>query len=114
MNVTTRFFSVLMLLSISLAGCNADQASEASEQKPEAVAEETQTKRAGAAGSIHIDSEDQFNQLVKQGDVVVDFFATWCGPCKILGPIIDEVASEVTSVTFLKVDIDKFRGLASQ
>ncbi len=40
------------------------------------------------------------------GVVVVDFFATWCGPCQMFGPIFDE-ASEETDATLIKVDIDQ-------
>lgn len=41
------------------------------------------------------------------GKVLVDFFATWCGPCKMLAPVVDKVASKNENVTFVKVDIDK-------
>jgi len=51
----------------------------------------------------------KFSELIN-GDkpVLVDFHADWCGPCKVLGPIIKEVASEVgDKVKILKVDVDK-------
>lgn len=41
------------------------------------------------------------------GKVLVDFFATWCGPCKMLAPVVDKVASKNENVTFVKIDIDK-------
>lgn len=43
---------------------------------------------------------------------VVDFFATWCGPCKMLAPVFDEIGNDIDEVKFLKVDIDKSLELA--
>lgn len=50
-----------------------------------------------------------FNELINgETPVLVDFFATWCGPCKTMSPILDEVKSEVgESVKIIKVDVDK-------
>lgn len=44
--------------------------------------------------------------LQNQGVVVVDFFATWCGPCKMLAPILEELQRENKNVSFVKVDVD--------
>lgn len=44
--------------------------------------------------------------------VVVDFFATWCGPCRILGPILENVAGEVKDVDIYKVDVDENEKIA--
>ena len=46
--------------------------------------------------------------------VLVDFYATWCGPCKIISPIIEEVAKENSGVKFVKVDIDANQELAEK
>lgn len=56
-----------------------------------------------------------FDEKVKNnsGLTVVDFFATWCGPCKMLAPILEETASEYTDVSFCKVDIDEEMSLAT-
>ena len=53
-----------------------------------------------------------FDEEIKSGIVVVAFFATWCGPCKMLSPVMDEVESEITDVKFLKIDVDKEEELA--
>lgn len=45
--------------------------------------------------------------LENSGVVVVDFFATWCAPCKMLAPIVEELESELESVKFVKVDVDE-------
>lgn len=48
------------------------------------------------------------------GLTVVDFFATWCGPCKMLSPILEDAASRHTDVRFCKVDIDEEMALATK
>ena len=62
---------------------------------------------------IHLDKED-FNDIVSNGKVVVDFFATWCGPCKMLGPVFEKVSDEVNDVKFVKLDVDKFNDIARE
>lgn len=61
-------------------------------------------------GLIHY--EDNFNDLIKE-TAVVDFYATWCGPCKMFGPVFEEVA-EGNSVNFVKVDVDKNSDIARE
>ena len=54
-------------------------------------------------------NDSNFNEEVlnAKGVVVVDFFATWCAPCKMLAPVLEEVASEMAEVKVLKVDVDE-------
>ena len=57
---------------------------------------------------VEIINESKFTNEISEGVVVVDFFATWCGPCKMLSPIIDSLAEEMKgSVKFIKVDADE-------
>lgn len=58
----------------------------------------------------------EFNEEVLNGKgvVLVDFFATWCGPCKALSPILDELAEKLPEVKIVKVDIDADSELASE
>lgn len=61
-------------------------------------------------------TQDQFDEVTNQQGkkVLVDFFATWCGPCKMLAPVIEKAADELTNVQFYKVDIDEEMDLANQ
>lgn len=52
--------------------------------------------------------------LEDKGTVFIDFYADWCGPCRLTSPIIDELSDEYTDIKFLKVDVDKNPELAQQ
>lgn len=60
---------------------------------------------------------EEFKEKVLNSNVpvLVDFFATWCGPCKIVGPVLEDVAEEVGDSAFVcKVDVDESPELASE
>ena len=59
-------------------------------------------------------NSNEFDNEIKSGVVFVDFYATWCGPCKMLSPIVDEVSNEIEDVKFLKVDVDESGDIASK
>lgn len=53
-------------------------------------------------------NKDEFEVEVKEGVVMVDFFAQWCGPCKMVGPVLEELSEEMKGkVKFIKVDVDQ-------
>ena len=61
-------------------------------------------------------TEEQFQTKVMGASepVLVDFFATWCGPCKMIAPVIEQVAEERTDITVCKVNVDEAPRLAEQ
>ncbi len=58
-------------------------------------------------------NSDEFKEEIKDGIVFVDFFANWCGPCKMISPIVEEISNEISDVKFLKVDVDSSSEVAS-
>lgn len=56
-------------------------------------------------------SGDNFDEVIKEKDVLVDFYATWCGPCRMLAPELERVSEKVLVV---KVDIDENMDLAKR
>ncbi len=62
----------------------------------------------------HLDGTN-FAEATASGVALVDFWAEWCGPCKMLGPIIEEVAQEISDKAVVaKVDVDQAQQLAAQ
>ena len=55
---------------------------------------------------------DNFNNEIREGIVLVDFYATWCGPCKMQSPIIDSLKEERSDIKVMKVDVDKEEDIA--
>ena len=62
----------------------------------------------------HINSVQEFEAEVKEGLVLVDFFATWCGPCKMLSPVLVQVSNENPDLKVLKIDVDEVGPLAAR
>ena len=57
-------------------------------------------------------TDSNFDQFVKENEnVVVDCWAAWCGPCRMLSPLIEQLAEEKTNITFAKLDVDKNRAV---
>lgn len=63
---------------------------------------------------MKIINKAEFEETIKEGVTLVDFFATWCGPCKMLGPVLEELSTEIPDVKFVKVDVDDEPELAEK
>ena len=62
---------------------------------------------------IHLNLNN-FDSEIANGKVVVDFFANWCGPCKMLGPVLEEIAQENDDIKVCKVNVDEESALAQK
>ncbi|KAI8836763.1 Allergen Cop c 2 [Chytriomyces cf. hyalinus JEL632] len=57
---------------------------------------------------VVVSSFEEYEKLIgSEKTAVVDWFATWCGPCKVISPVFAEMAKEYTNLVFVKVDVDE-------
>ena len=64
---------------------------------------------------LHIDKDNFHNEVLNSDKpVLLDFFASWCGPCRMVGPILDEIAEEREDIKVCKINIDEQPELANR
>lgn len=64
--------------------------------------------------AIIYSNQDSFENDIKSGLVLVDFFANWCGPCKMLSPVLESISVKRNDVKIIKVDVDNSQLLAKK
>ncbi|MBR3610495.1 MAG: thioredoxin [Oscillospiraceae bacterium] len=64
--------------------------------------------------AVHF-TEEEFTTALTEGALIVDFWATWCGPCKMIAPAVDQLADELYGkITVGKIDVDECREIAME
>ncbi len=58
----------------------------------------------------HLEKKEDFEPMINSSKILVDFYAEWCGPCKMLGPILEQV----NEIDVLKINVDEFPDLAAK
>lgn len=63
---------------------------------------------------IQWSGKEALETVLQQGKVIVDFYADWCGPCKIQGPVLQTFATSHPEITIVKINVDQFSDLAEK
>lgn len=58
----------------------------------------------------HLEKNDDFYEVIKSGDYLVDFYADWCGPCKMIAPVLETL----DNVNVIKINVDEFGDIAQK
>ncbi len=59
-----------------------------------------------------INTKEEYDNFVNNGITFVDYYADWCGPCRMMAPTVDELSEEIEGVNFIKVNVDEFGDIA--
>jgi thioredoxin 1 len=126
MNRRVRTYFILAGTAIIIAGASfGARWDNRSTTKPPERQTDTDTQKTGETimltatktqGTVHHATESDFEQLVLNADVpvLVDFYADWCGPCRMVAPVLDELATETSEARIVKVNVDHSPQLAAR
>jgi thioredoxin 1 len=113
--------AVVVIAGIAFgAGSNTGPAAKSptlrSQAKPQKTGDKAMSTATRREGKIHHADEENFAEVVLQSDVpvLVDFYADWCGPCRALAPVLDELARETGDAKIVKVNVDQSPELAAR
>lgn len=106
-----RFFFILMviaMLAVGIFGCSGS-----SENRS---ASESDTNNTSSNSIIYADNMSTFDKMIKSGEpVLVDFYADWCAPCRMMAPILQQVSQNMQGeIKILKVNVDKNQQAATK
>lgn len=59
-------------------------------------------------------NNDNFQEVVAEGTVILDFYADWCAPCRMIGPVLEQISEEQKDIKVVKVNVDNNIELANQ
>lgn len=129
------FLMTIAVATVAFAGCSQSKQSHKAGSTQKAVPAASKTAQSTTSATSATPGDGKVNYLTTadfkkkimnyekhprewvyegNGPVVIDFYATWCGPCKRTSPIVEELAKDYSGkITFYKVDIDKERELAT-
>lgn len=62
----------------------------------------------------YLEKETDFQNLINQERILVDFYADWCAPCRMISPILEAMSNERSDLSIIKVDVDEFPNIARQ
>ena len=65
------------------------------------------------AGHIKTIKEDEFESTIQSGVTLIDFYADWCGPCRMITPHLESLAKELPETTIAKIDVDQAQRVSS-
>lgn len=57
---------------------------------------------------------NNFNENIQNGVTLVDFYADWCGPCKMIAPVLEQLATEMPDINIVKINVDQAQQVAGQ
>lgn len=63
---------------------------------------------------VKVINEAEFSEVLEKDVAFVDFFATWCGPCKMLGPVLEKISDNIDGASFYKIDVDNAEEVAAK
>lgn len=62
----------------------------------------------------YLENEEELEQEIKEGKVLLDFYADWCGPCKMLSTVLEDLTEVNKNIKIIKINIDKLDNIAKQ